>query len=77
VFKLTAASGKWVETLLCSFTGHNGDGAIPGCIGHLFLDGNGALYGTTEFGGASNAGTVFKLNPQHGGLTGTRPGLLL
>jgi uncharacterized repeat protein (TIGR03803 family) len=63
VFKLTVSSGKWIETVLYSFTGHNGDGAIPGCIGHLFLDGNGALYGTTEFGGASNSGTVFKLKP--------------
>lgn len=61
VFKLTAASGKWLETVLYSFTGHNGDGAIPGCIGHLILDGSGALYGTTQSGGASNTGTVFKL----------------
>jgi uncharacterized repeat protein (TIGR03803 family) len=61
VFKLTPARGAWTETVLYNFTGHNGDGAAPGCIGHLILDGSGALYGTTQSGGASNAGTVFKL----------------
>lgn len=56
-----ARAGAWTETVLYNFTGHNGDGAAPGCIGHLILDGSGALYGTTQSGGASNVGTVFKL----------------
>ena len=60
VYKLSRASGTWIETVLYSFTGHDGDGAIPGCLGRLILDGS-ALYGTTELGGASNAGTVFRL----------------
>jgi uncharacterized repeat protein (TIGR03803 family) len=60
VFRLMSAHGSWTETVLHSFTGHNGDGARPGCVGHLGFDGS-ALFGTTEFGGASNAGTVFKL----------------
>jgi uncharacterized repeat protein (TIGR03803 family) len=60
IFKLTPSQGSWTETVLHSFTGDNGDGARPECIGRLLLDG-GALYGTTDFGGTSNVGTVFKL----------------
>ncbi len=61
VFRLKAAPESWTETVLYSFTGHDGDGASPNCIGHLLLDKSGALYGTTNSGGASNVGTVFKL----------------
>ena len=61
LFKLTPRPGSWIETVLYSFTGQTGDGANVQCIGHLLLDSSGALYGTTEFGGASSAGTVFKL----------------
>jgi uncharacterized repeat protein (TIGR03803 family) len=60
VFKLMPSKGSWTEAVLYSFTGHDGDGARPGCVGHLSFDGS-ALYGTTEVGGVSNAGTVFKL----------------
>ncbi len=63
VFKLTPTRGAWVETVVYSFTGHDGDGAYPECLGHLILEPGGALYGTTELGGAANAGTVFKLTP--------------
>jgi uncharacterized repeat protein (TIGR03803 family) len=47
------------ETVLYSFTG-GADGAVPeaGVIG----DGAGNLYGTTNSGGASNAGVVFRLD---------------
>jgi uncharacterized repeat protein (TIGR03803 family) len=37
------------------------DGSGP--IGGLLLDAKGALYGTTQNGGAMNDGTVFKLSP--------------
>ena len=56
VFKVDK-TGK--ETVLYSFLG-GADGATP--YAGLILDGAGNLYGTTEVGGASNSGTVFKLD---------------
>jgi uncharacterized repeat protein (TIGR03803 family) len=56
VFKLTPGG---TETVLYSFKGGISDGSIPGA--GLIADSSGNLYGTTEFGGASDAGTVFKL----------------
>jgi uncharacterized repeat protein (TIGR03803 family) len=58
IFKLTPAR-KF--TLLHSFTGQPADGAIPGA--RLITDPAGNFYGTTEAGGASGNGTVFKLSP--------------
>jgi uncharacterized repeat protein (TIGR03803 family) len=55
VFKLDATSK---ETVLYSFTGA-ADGALP--LADLISDASGNLYGTTELGGASNKGVVFKL----------------
>jgi uncharacterized repeat protein (TIGR03803 family) len=45
--------------VLHSFTGTNGDGAIP--EGPLLLSPTGVLYGTTSAGGTANYGTVFSL----------------
>jgi uncharacterized repeat protein (TIGR03803 family) len=56
VFKLDK-SGTY--TVLYDFTG-SPDGAIP--VAGVVLDPAGNLYGTTENGGASNLGTVFKLD---------------
>jgi uncharacterized repeat protein (TIGR03803 family) len=56
VFKLSA-TGK--ETVLHSFTG-GADGVYP--YGGLFRDAAGNLYGTTESGGTSNLGVVFKIS---------------
>jgi len=56
VFKLDE-SGK--ETVLYTFTG-GADGAGP--LGGLILDSGGTLYGTTNGGGASGAGVVFKVD---------------
>jgi uncharacterized repeat protein (TIGR03803 family) len=47
-------------TILKSFTGIP-DGAIP--YGTLQWGSNGALYGTTLAGGSTNAGSIFRLNP--------------
>lgn len=58
VFKLTP---QGVETVLYSFTGGS-DGATP--MGDLIQGSDGALYGTTSSGGASNAGVVFRLTLQ-------------
>jgi len=48
--------------VLHSFTGANGDGALP--HGDLVFDAAGNLYGTTEIGGANSQGSVFKLTLQ-------------
>jgi uncharacterized repeat protein (TIGR03803 family) len=71
-FKLTPTkSGPWAETVLHRFYGgqvSDTDGGKP--IGPLALDGSGAVYGATEFGGAgcpsrvhTGCGTVFQLVP--------------
>jgi uncharacterized repeat protein (TIGR03803 family) len=60
VFKVTAAGNESAETVLHAFTGVAGDGEMP--VARLLLDAHANLYGTTEGGGASLQGTVFKLN---------------
>ena len=71
IFKLSPPGGNgggWTEKVLYRFKGGR-DGAEPN--GGLMLDKQGALYGTTEFGGGSSActwqedgcGTVFELKP--------------
>jgi uncharacterized repeat protein (TIGR03803 family) len=63
VFQVTPpalAGGSWTETVLYSF-GPGIDGRSP--YGALVFGKNGALYGTTYFGGVSNKGTVFQLSP--------------
>ncbi len=65
VFKLRPnADGSWTESVLYSFIGNN-DGYFPSA--GLVFDAAGNLYGTTEYGGASGAGTVFKLAPNADG----------
>ena len=60
VFKLSSdGKGNWTETVLYSFSGK--DGAFP--YAPLTLDAAGNFYGTTEWGGAFDAGTVFQLSP--------------
>jgi uncharacterized repeat protein (TIGR03803 family) len=67
VFKLApTGSGGYTESVLHAFTGSS-DGANP--VGRLLMDSQGNLYGTTEFGGSNNTGTVFKLSPSGGGYT--------
>jgi uncharacterized repeat protein (TIGR03803 family) len=64
VFQLSPSGNVWKETILRSFTGANGDGAIP-TASLIFDDGN--LYGTTSNGGSLSCqfgcGTVFQLSP--------------
>ena len=59
VFKVTPAG---VETVLYSFSGGT-DGQAP-YIGGLIQDTSGNLYGTTNYGGTNNQGTVFKISPR-------------
>jgi uncharacterized repeat protein (TIGR03803 family) len=56
VFKMDTTGA---ETVLYSFAGKP-DGARPDA--GLVMDSAGNLYGTTSYGGASNAGTVFKVD---------------
>ena len=64
VFRLDPASNTL--TTIYSFTG-NSDGGIP--IGGLVQTRDGLFYGTTAYGGADAAGTLFKLDPASGTLT--------
>jgi uncharacterized repeat protein (TIGR03803 family) len=63
VFKLSSASGNWMETSIFSFTGGN-NGCNPN--GDVILDKTGYLYGTTQGCGSDNVGTVFELTPTQG-----------
>lgn len=62
-FQLTppVAGGAWIETVLHSFTGLNGDGKQP--RGGLVMGYRGVLYGSTVSGGTANLGTIFQLIP--------------
>lgn len=67
---------QWLVLLLCATTApfsaaqrfttvlnfDNTNGASPG--GSLVQGADGSLYGTTSYGGTSDAGTIFKINPQ-------------
>jgi uncharacterized repeat protein (TIGR03803 family) len=69
VFKLTPPPvGKtvWIEAVLHSFTG-GADGANP--MAGLVFGPDGALYGTTTYGGLGKRGTVFRLDPTNQTLT--------
>jgi uncharacterized repeat protein (TIGR03803 family) len=64
VFELTPPTtpgGTWAETILHTFTGLDGDGALP--TGGLVMSPSGVLYGTTSSGGAGGRGTVFAIKP--------------
>ncbi|MGA2372952.1 MAG: choice-of-anchor tandem repeat GloVer-containing protein [Candidatus Korobacteraceae bacterium] len=58
VFKLSEVNSGWFLSSLIEFAGTDGDHAIGGVV----IGPNGALYGTTEYGGP-NDGTVFELRP--------------
>jgi len=60
VFELTAGKAHFAFSVLHEFRGGK-DGENP--FGTLAVDDAGAFYGTTEYGGLKNLGTVFKLTP--------------
>ena len=61
----------WTETVLYRFPGGD-DGAVPK-YGAVAFDGNGNLYGTTQYGGnvcgSPGCGTVYQLSPSGGSWT--------
>jgi uncharacterized repeat protein (TIGR03803 family) len=70
VYELTPNSdGSWTETVIYSFGAQSHDGTSP--LTEVSFDTNGNLFGTTESGGSSNAGTIFELSPSSGGWSET------
>ena len=64
VFRLTPPTGdetEWTETVLYTFGDNPNDAEKPDAA--IVMDANGAIYGTTQFGGPHVAGTVWKLTP--------------
>jgi uncharacterized repeat protein (TIGR03803 family) len=57
LYKLHNTGGTWTETVLHTFGG-TGDGAQPD--GPLYMDSSGNIFGTTEYGGSSDNGTVWE-----------------
>ncbi len=63
VFELSPSSSSgWTEKILHRFSPSGGDGVFP-LAAPLVIDATGHLYGTTNSGGASNAGVVFEVTP--------------
>jgi uncharacterized repeat protein (TIGR03803 family) len=60
VFKISNSKPR-TKTVLHTFSGAPNDGAYP--AGALILGPDGNLYGTTQEGGISNLGTLYRLSP--------------
>ena len=60
VFEMAHSGSGWIERPLYSF-GCEGDGDFP--YAPVVIGPDGSLYGTTEYGGGSEDGIVFKLSP--------------
>lgn len=71
VFELSPPlnGGSWTETVLYAFCSqvNCADGFYPQA--GVIFDSAGNLYGTTEYGGTDNNGTVFELQPSQSGWT--------
>lgn len=67
VYQLTPHGKHYTETVLHSFTGSGGDGAVP--QGALLLGSGGVIYGTTSAGGDASCkcGVIFSLTPGSSG----------
>lgn len=69
IFQLTPPAdhnGAWTESVLHIFKGGS-DGSYPWA--GLIVDKKGILYGTTQYGGPSNGGTVFEMKQDGGSWT--------
>jgi uncharacterized repeat protein (TIGR03803 family) len=58
VFELASGGNQWSETVLHNFDDSDGRGPMED---RLVRDAKGNLFGTTEYGGTGNAGTIFEL----------------
>lgn len=67
VFQLVNNGGSYTLDTLVDFDGTNG--ANP--VGNLLIDASGSLFGTTFYGGANDAGTVFEIDYSGGGYATT------
>lgn len=73
ITNLTVTCGAAAEVVLYNFKGGTSDGGYYTTAGTLMshagliMDSSGNLYGTTQFGGTDNLGTVFKLTKGSGG----------
>ncbi len=69
VFKMTGSGDNWTETPIYSFTGYSFS-QLDGCYPYdgLVMDSKGNLFGTTNYAGDNNNGTVWELtyDPQAG-----------
>jgi uncharacterized repeat protein (TIGR03803 family) len=65
IFQLTHIGKAWKEKVLYDFV----DGSVGGSASGLIFDAKGNLYGTRQFGGTHNLGTVFKLARSKGSWT--------
>ena len=75
-FKLTPpgeGQSRWAITVLHTFAGGD-DGVYPS--GSLAIDGSGAVYGTTQSGGAHKSGVVYRLAPPAAGKSAWKETLL-
>jgi uncharacterized repeat protein (TIGR03803 family) len=67
IFEMSPQANSWKENLIYSF----GPGSTSSYFGvnpsSLVIDSKGNLYGTAQFGGISQHGSVFELSPQPGG----------
>jgi uncharacterized repeat protein (TIGR03803 family) len=59
VFKLSNVNGRWVQTVIHSFTGGT-DGSTPVAI---VMDAHGNIFGSAQSGGSGGSGVVFQLTP--------------
>src|SRR5579872_675393 len=59
VFELTPGADGWTHTVLHDFTGGADGAELPA---GLIRDASGNLYGTTQLGGASGEGTIFRID---------------
>jgi uncharacterized repeat protein (TIGR03803 family) len=67
VFEMIPKGGQYTTSIIYRFKGPVNDGSFPN--GPLAMDGQGALYGTTEFSDLGQGGTVFSLTPSSSGYT--------
>ncbi len=69
VVTLLLAPGAWAQSKFKTLHTFKGGKDGHGAFGGLIFDAAGNLYGTTIYGGAYNAGTVFELTPTSTGWT--------